>query len=62
LIFHRLNSKDGDGTFAAIADVIASMEGFEEQVMQRSYYTFLEHEDMRKPMPVRRLPSVNWEQ
>ena len=60
-LYRHMAIVDGNATFAAIADFIASMEGFEENVMQRYYFTFLEQEEMRKPMPARRMPSTDYE-
>lgn len=52
---------DQNAEFAAIADQIAATQGFEENVMQRYYFYFLEHEAMQQEMPRPQLPSLSYE-
>ncbi len=61
LYYRYMAIKDNSSNFAGIAKLIEQMPGFEEEVMNRSLFQFLENDLLQKSLPVAVNPSVNYE-
>ncbi|MGG9963211.1 hypothetical protein [Ferruginibacter sp. SUN106] len=61
LHYRFLAIKDNNNNLAGIAKLIEQMNGFEDEVMNRSLFLFLEDELLQQPLPVAVAPPVNYE-
>ncbi|WP_460556220.1 hypothetical protein [Ferruginibacter profundus] len=61
LYYRYLAIKDNNSNFAGIAKLIEQMNGFEDEIMNRSLFHFLEDELLQQPLPAAIKPSVDYE-
>ena len=61
LYYRYMAIRDNSSNFAGIAKLIEQMPGFEEEVMNRSLFQFLENDLLQQSLPVAVNPSVNYE-
>jgi len=61
LNYRYLAIKDNNKTFAGIAQLIEQMKGFDEEVLGRSLFYFLENELLQQELPAAVSPVVNYE-
>lgn len=61
LYYRYMAIKDNNKNFSGIAKLIEQMPGFEEEVMNRSLFHFLENDLLQQPLPNGVNPSVNYE-
>lgn len=53
--------KDNSSHFSGIAKIIEQLPGFDEEVLSRSLFSFLENELLQQSLPVAVSPQVNYE-
>ena len=61
LYYRYLAIKDNNSNFAGIAKLIEQMKGFEEEVLNRSLFHFLENDVLQQPLAVAKDPAINYE-
>ncbi|MBC7888395.1 MAG: hypothetical protein H7Z13_10945 [Ferruginibacter sp.] len=61
LHYRYLAIKDNDSNFAGIAKLIEQMKGFDEMILDKYLFHFLENTLLQEPLPVGIPPPVNYE-
>ncbi len=61
LHYRYMAIKDGNKKFAAIAQQIENMKGFEEEIIKKDLFHFLENVLLQKPLPAQAVPSDQYE-
>jgi hypothetical protein len=61
LHYRYMANRDASGKYAAIAKLIEAMDDFENDVVRRAFYHFLEEPLLQQQLPAPAVPSVNFE-